>query len=867
MARGIQGTLMRAFGAIDHEATVLDVVDLTSHCRRVRFRSDSLFNEAAAGPTAWIRGWFPNEEGAEFQRGYTFSESDPDTGEFAIDFVLHEPSGPASAWAAKVEPGATLMVVSMGSKPVEVPAENRPTGYLLIGDSASMPAISSIIEVVPPEIPVEVYLEEHDPVDRELPLSAHPRLRVHWVKRADAGTLAASLESRDWSNWYAWTGPESGSLKEIRARLREFGFPKSEIHAQAYWAQGKAMGKERGPEEASAAQAPVVETIEPQESSDSAESARTPDRAEPEVVQGQWRANAAGKLLAPLRGTLMVAGILQALVTIVGLAPFVLLVELGRRLAVGAPSSELWSVGFAALILIGVGALLESALQLWLHAVDARFSRDLRQRLLTKLSKLPLGWFSERSAGSIKNLVADSTLSLHYLVTHSVIDAVAAVVAPIAVLVYLFTVDWGIALFLLLPVLGYVITMWRMVVASETKIALSQTWAEKMNSEAASYLNAQPVIRVFGGVMASSFRRNLDDYIAFLEDWQRPFIKAKTVMDLVTRPTTFLWLISAVGTLFVIWGWAAPLDLLPFLLLGTTFGARLLGIGYGLSGLRTGMLAARDIAVTLEEPELHTRERADVRGKTAVPAAQVDFRDVTFGYRADLPVLHDISLTLRPGTVTALVGPSGSGKSTLAALLARFHDVDAGSIAIGGHDIATLETDELYRHLGFVLQQTQLVRATVAENIALAAPEAPRERIEAAARAANIHERIVAMPHGYETELGPDAALSGGEQQRLSIARALLADAPVLILDEATAFADPESEYLVQQSLSRLAANRTVLVIAHRLHTIVDADTIVVLDGGRIVESGTHDELLASGGRYRSMWSSVADSTTTGAQR
>ncbi|GAB19251.1 putative iron-siderophore ABC transporter permease/ATP-binding protein [Gordonia effusa NBRC 100432] len=866
MARGIQGTLMRAFGAIDHEATVVNAVDLTPHCRRVRFRSDTLFNEAAAGPTAWIRGWFPNDEGAEFQRGYTLSEADPETGEFAIDFVLHEPSGPASAWAAKAEPGATLMVVSMGSRPFEVPAENPPTGYLLIGDAASVPAISSIIGVVPPEIPIEVYLEEHDRADRDLPLSAHPRLRVHWVKRADASTLAAALESRDWSNWYAWTAPESGSLKEIRARLREFGFPKSEIHAQAYWAQGKAMGKERGPDEAGAAQVPVVDTIEPEQvPSEVAGAASTSDRAKPEVIQGQWRANAAGKLLAPLRGTLIVAGILQALVTIVGLAPFVVLVELGRRLVAGAPSSELWSVGITALILIGVGALLESALQLWLHAVDARFSRDLRQRLLTKLSKLPLGWFSERSAGSIKNLVADNTLSLHYLVTHAVIDAVAAVVAPIAVLVYLFTVDWGIALFLLLPVLGYVITMWRMVVASETKIALSQTWAEKMNSEAASYLNAQPVIRVFGGVMASSFRRNLDDYIGFLEDWQRPFVKAKTVMDLVTRPTTFLWLIATVGTFFVIWGWAAPLDLLPFLLLGTTFGARLLGIGYGLSGLRTGMIAARDIAVTLDEPELRTG--SDAAAATEVPAAQVDFSDVTFGYRSDLPVLHEISLTLRPGTVTALVGPSGSGKSTLAALLARFHDVDAGSIAIGGRDIATLDTDELYQHLGFVLQQTQLVRATVAENIALAALDAPRERIEEAARAANIHERIMAMPRGYETELGPDAALSGGEQQRLSIARALLADAPVLILDEATAFADPESEYLVQQSLSRLAANRTVLVIAHRLHTIVDADAIVVLDGGRIVESGTHDELLAAGGRYRSMWASLSDSTTTGAQR
>lgn len=865
MARGFQGTLMRAFGAIDHEATVLDAVDVAPHCRRVKFRSETLFSEAAAGPTSWIRGWFPDAQGAEFQRGYTFAEADPETGEFSIDFVLHEPAGPASNWAAAVEPGATLMVVSMGSKPFEVPAENTPTGYLLIGDSASVPAIRSIISVVPPEIPIEVYLEEHEPADRDLPIAEHPRLRVHWVKRADATTLASALEARDWSNWYAWTGPESGSLKEIRARLREFGFPKSEIHAQAYWAQGKAMGKERGPEDSSIA-APVVETIEPASAADaSTDDLAAPVARETEVVQGQWRANAAGRLLAPLRRTLILAGVLQALVTIVGLAPFVLLVELGRRLVAGAPSSQLWSVGIAALVLIGVGALLESALQVWLHTVDARFSRDLRQRLLTKLSKLPLGWFSDRSAGTIKSLVADNTLSMHYLVTHAVLDAVAAVVAPITVLVYLFTVDWGLALCLLVPVLGYVVTMWRMVVASGTKIAMSQTWVERMNSEATAYLNAQPVIRVFGGVMASSFRRNLDGFIEFLEDWQRPFIKAKTVMDLITRPTTFLWLIGVIGTLFVVWGWAAPLDLLPFLLLGTTFGARLLGIGYGLSGLRTGLIAARDIAVTLDEPELTGAD--DVVSQDSTSAAQVDFDAVTFGYRPDLPVLHDVSLRLRPGTVTALVGPSGSGKSTLAALLARFHDVDAGRISIGGRDISAMGTDELYTHLGFVLQQTQLVQASVADNIALAIPDAPRERIEAAARAANIHDRIMAMPEGYDTQLGPDAALSGGEQQRLSIARALLADAPVLILDEATAFADPESEFLVQQSLSRLVADRTVLVIAHRLHTVVDADAIVVLDAGRVVESGTHDELLAAGGRYRSMWNSADQAATTGAPR
>ncbi|MBP2455372.1 ABC transporter ATP-binding protein/permease [Mycolicibacterium lutetiense] len=839
MARGFQGVMMRGFGARDHQATVVETTYLTPNLLRLRLVSPTVFEDAVAEPTSYLRFWVPDPDGSktEFQRGYTMSEMDPATGHFAVDVVLHEPSGPASKWARAAEPGDTIPVMALGSTGFTVP-DDLPAGYLLIGDAAATPAINGIISVLPQDIPVEVYLEQHDENDLLIPIAEHPRLRVHWVKRHDTTSLAAAIEARDWSDWYCWVTPEAGSLKHLRTRLRdEFGFPKSELHAQAYWTEGRAMGTDR------------TEVAEPEPEP---VAAPAPTPAAP--ARGTWRAQGAGRLLVPLKTPLIISGVLQALITLIQLAPFVLLVELARLLLAGAEESRLWTLGLTAVWLLGVGALLGAGLTLWLHRLDAQFARELRTRLLTKMSRLPLGWFTARGSGSIKQLVQDDTLSLHYLVTHAIPDAVAAVIAPVAVLVYLFTVDWRLALVLFIPVLTYLVLMSLMTIQSGAKIGQAQRWADRMSGEAGAYLEGQPVVRVFGGAASSSFRRRLDEYIGFLVDWQRPFTGKKSLMDLVTRPGTFLWLIAAVGTPMIIGGSMDPVDLLPFLLLGTTFGVRLLGVGYGLGGIRGGMLAARRIQNALDEADLALLEH---QGEPGAPDAVV-FDGVTFGYRPSVPVIKDVSLTLRPGTVTALVGPSGSGKSTLAALLARFHDVDSGSIRLDGKDIRSLSADELYRRVGFVLQETQLVAGTVAENIALADPEADPARIEQAARDAQIHDRILRLPEGYQTVLGASSSLSGGERQRLTIARAILADTPVLILDEATAFADPESEYLVQQALNRLTKDRTVLVIAHRLHTITHADQIVVLDGGHIAETGTHEELLAGvngkAGRYHQLW-------------
>ncbi|WP_067646920.1 ABC transporter ATP-binding protein [Nocardia harenae] len=570
----------------------------------------------------------------------------------------------------------------------------------------------------------------------------------------------------------------------------------------------------------------------------------------------QREARARREILAPVHTTLTLASLVVAIAALGTVVPFILIVEACRELlAAQTDTDRVWRLVWIAVAVLVARGLLQAAALTWSHLVDANFQLTVRRALAAKLSRVPLGWFSDRSSGEVKKYLQDDVEALHYLIAHARLEFVGAVVAPLVALGYLFTVDWRLTLVLLIPLVIYFIGLSRMMDQSgRDRLAVYTRTSRAVQEATIEFVDGIQVVRTFGqaGRAHSAYRDAIEQQVAALDRLKTPQIRPQSVTDVVIAPVFVMVVIVVAGLAGVGLEWLAPLDVLPFLLVGLGLGSSLMGLGYGGQALREGGAAAVRLHELQQTPELAAGSGDEV--PDVIDRGLVRFEDVTFGYREGHPVLRGVELELVPGTITALVGPSGSGKSTLAKLLPRFYDVTGGRITIGGKDIRDYGTEELYRTVGFVLQDVRLIRGSIRDNLTLAKPDADRAALESAARAARIHDRITALPRGYDSEIGVDATLSGGEAQRLSIARALLADTPVLVLDEATAFADPESEAAVQDALAVLVAGRTVLVIAHRLHTLTGVDRILVLENGTLVEQGTHDTLRTAGGTYQRLW-------------
>ncbi|GAB3595490.1 ABC transporter ATP-binding protein [Microbacterium tumbae] len=578
------------------------------------------------------------------------------------------------------------------------------------------------------------------------------------------------------------------------------------------------------------------------------------DTVKAEKAQTRERQRAADlRILGPVRGRLTAASALVALSSLCAVVPFILIAEVCRELLRPAPEwTQVWTLLFVSLGILGLRGLLSSAALLWSHLIDSEHQYTLRQLLAAKLSRVPLGWFTERSSGEVKKHLQSDVEALHYLVAHARLELVGAVTLPVATLLYLFLVDWRLSLVVLATLIGYALVMSRIMGEGYTeKLAAYEEWNTKVSAATIEFVDGIQVVRAFGQPRRGHrrYQEAIDGYSAFYTAWVNPITRLEGFGSLLLNPVVVLLLVLTAGLGLVGMDAASPDVLVPFIFLGLGIGGSVLTLGYGVQALRQASAASVRLWELVQTPEL-----VDPPHGPAPSEGLVRFEDVSFAYRAGHPVLHGVDLELHPGTITALVGPSGSGKSTLARLLPRFFDVTGGRITLDGHDIRSLRSQDLYRSVGFVLQDVQLIAGTVRENLLLGRPDADQDAVEQAARAAQIHDRILELPHGYDSEIGVDARLSGGEAQRLSIARALLADAPILVLDEATAFADPESEAAIQDALAVLVASRTVLVIAHRLHTIADVDRVIVLDEGRVVEEGAPADLRKAGGLFSRLW-------------
>ena len=563
------------------------------------------------------------------------------------------------------------------------------------------------------------------------------------------------------------------------------------------------------------------------------------------------------------RGLTFLGLALSAAAMILGMLPYICIWLVARDLINVAPNwtqaTGVTRYGWMAFAFAVAGIAVYFAALMCTHLAAFRTASNIRKKGMAHLMKTPLGFFDSNASGLLRNRLDGAASETETLLAHNLADIVGSITMLLAMIVLMFVFDWRMGAACLLAAVISLLAMFSMMGGKNAKLMMEYQAAQDVMSKAGTeYVRGIPVVKIFQQTVYSfrAFKEAIEDYSTKAELYTDGVCRVPQSVNLTFTEGAFIFLVPV--ALLLAPGALKSGNFAGFVtnfafyaVFSAIVSTALARIMFAASGMMLASTALGRIAQVMNAPTL------EITASPQVPKDNsVEFKDVTFVYDgAERPALEHISFRVEPGQTVALVGPSGGGKTTAASLIPRFWDVSSGSVEVGGVDVRQTDPHVLMDQVAFVFQNNRLFKASILENVRAARPDATREEVQAALSAAQCGDNLEKLPNGMDTIIGTEGTyLSGGEQQRVALARAILKDAPIVVLDEATAFADPENEVLIQKAFSALTSGRTVIMIAHRLSTVVGADKIIVLDSGQIVEQGAHGELTKSGGLYARMW-------------